>query len=109
MIEWDDEDAHKQKILNPPVIGQHLQKAVNEIKACGVSFNVWEKKNADGKGSGTLDWTSLMGSEKKQLLQQLPDRFPSFLRKETASTVQKIWKVSKYNIKNHIILFQTLH
>lgn len=104
MIEWDDEDAHKQKISNPPVIGQHLKKAINEIKACGISFNVWEKKNADGKGSGTYDWTSIMGSEKKKLLKQLPDRLPSFLRKETANTVQTIWKVStvqcKCNIQN---------
>ena len=95
MIEWDDEDALKNKVANPPPIGQHLQKAVKEINACGISFHVWEKKNADGKGSGTCDWTSLMGNEKKLLLKMLPDRFPSFLRKETVKTVETIWKVSK--------------
>lgn len=25
------------------------------IKNCGVCFNTWEKKNADGKGSGSYD------------------------------------------------------
>ena len=44
MIEWDDDDAHKNKVANPPPIGQHLQKAVKEINACGISFHVWEKK-----------------------------------------------------------------
>lgn len=95
MIEWDDEDAHKNKVYNPAAIGHHLQKAIDTINKCGVTFHVWEKKNANGKGSGTYDWTSLMGNEKKQLLKSIPDHFPSFLHKETVTTVQKIWNVCK--------------
>lgn len=53
MIEWDDEEAHKNKVSNPKAIGQHLQEAVKTINKCGVTFHVWEKKNADGKGSST--------------------------------------------------------
>lgn len=99
MIEWENEDSHKDKVANPPPIGQHQQKAVQEINVCGISFQVWEKKNADGEGSGTYmyDWTSLMGNEKKILPKLLPDRFPSFLRNETGNcqNCEKIWKVSK--------------
>ena len=72
MIEWDDEEARKNKVSNPKAIGQHLQEAVQTINKCGVTFHVWEKKNADGKGSGTYDWTSLMGNEKKTVAKNLP-------------------------------------
>ena len=93
VIEWDDEEAHKKKVSKPAPIGQHLQEAIQTINRCGITFRVWEKKNVDGKGSGTYDWTSLMGNEKKMLLRSLPECFPSILRPETAATVQKIWKV----------------
>lgn len=83
MIELDDEESHKRKVANPSVIGQHLQTAVEAINKCGVTFWVWEKKNADGKGSGTYDWTSLMGNEKKLLLKTFPEHFPSILRPVT--------------------------
>lgn len=72
MIEWDDEEAHKNKVFNPKAIAQHLQEAVQTINKCGVTFHVSEKKNADGKGSGTYNWTSLMGNEKKTVAKNLP-------------------------------------
>lgn len=80
MIELVDEESHKRKVANPSVIWQHLQTAVEAINKCGVTFWVWEKKNADGKGSGTYDWTSLIGNEKKILLKTFPGHFPSILR-----------------------------
>lgn len=33
---------------------------------------MWDKKNADEKGSGLYDWTSLLGSDKKKLMNTLP-------------------------------------
>lgn len=99
MIEWENEDSHKNKVANPPPIGQHLQKAVQEINVCGISFQVWEKKKCRWRrlGNHMYDWTSLMGNEKKILPKLLPDRFPSFLRNETGNcqNCEKIWKVSK--------------
>ena len=92
MIEWDDEEAHKNKVSNPKAIGQHLQEAVKTINKCGVTFHVWEKKNADGKGSSTYDWTSQMGN-KKMLLKTFPGYFSTLLQKEIAKTVEKISKV----------------
>ena len=34
-----------------------------------------------------------MGNEKKNLLRNFPEHFPSLLQQGTARTVQKIWKV----------------
>ena len=73
--------------------GQYLKKLVKEINATGITFNVWEKKNADGKGSGLYDWTSLLGSDKKKLMNKLPGQLESsdILFPETKETVCKIW------------------
>ena len=45
-----------------------LNKLVQAIRACGVSFNVWETKDANGKGTGRIEFSSLVGDEKKKLL-----------------------------------------
>lgn len=50
----------------------HLDKLIQAINSCGVSFLFLEKGNADGKGSGTGEWTSLMGYDRKTLLKNLP-------------------------------------
>ena len=43
----------------------HLDKLVEAIRSCGVSFAVWEKRDANGKESNIHDFTSLMGTDKK--------------------------------------------
>jgi len=73
--------------------GLYLKKLVKEINKTGITFNVWEKKNADGKGSGLYDWTSLLGSDKKKLMNKLPGQLESsnILFPETKQTVIEIW------------------
>ena len=46
----------------------YLKKFVKAINGLGVTFNIWEKKNADGGGSSIHDWTSLLGSDKRKLM-----------------------------------------
>lgn len=81
---------------------KHLRKLAETINSCGVTFNVWEKKNADGKGSGTVDWTSLMEDEKRKLLKLLPDKLveqTDGIHQGTAPTVIKIWRVRLLSIQ----------
>ena len=77
--------------------GVNLRKLSQLINSCGVTFSVWEKRNEDGKVTGKMDWTSLMGDEKKKLLRTLPDKLESnteeVIHQDTAETVIKIWKV----------------
>jgi hypothetical protein len=54
---------------------------------------VWEKPNADGRGSGVYDFTSLMGTDKKILLEKLPSKLHTVTSPETSATVIKIWQV----------------
>ena len=100
-LEWDK----KENVDKPP--GQrndkHLRALVKAIRNCGVSFNIWEKSNGDGKGSGLYDFTSLMGSDKKLLLKKLPDNLQGAIRPETSATVVQIWMVCVLNLVYSVV------
>lgn len=89
-LDWDEEDEMNRKRGEPQ--GLHLKKLIQVIKSCGVSFDVWEQRNADGKASGKYDCTSLLGPDKKILLNTLPDKLKSSLQPEASDAVIKIWK-----------------
>ena len=88
-LDWDKDDDLDSK--KGAVTGLHLKSLIGAIRSCGVSFDVWEQRNADGKASGKHDWTSLLGKDKKILLADLPSKLHSILRPETASTVVEVW------------------
>ncbi|XP_074608708.1 uncharacterized protein LOC141863128 [Acropora palmata] len=69
--------------------GFYLKKLVTTISSCGVTFSIWQKRNPDGKGSWTYDWTSLMENEKKKLLSILPDKLKDVIQNETVKDIQK--------------------
>ena len=93
-MEWDDKDDFTKKRGKPK--GLHLRKLVHLINKCGVTFSLWEKKDGDGKGMGKMDWTSLMGDERKKLLRSLPLKLQEChdaIQQDTAQTVVQLWKV----------------
>jgi len=91
-LDWDKKDnLHK---LPSKRTTTHIDILKDTINSCGVCFNIWEKRNADGNGSGTFDFTSLMGSSKKILLEQLPPKLQGVIRPSTSDTVIRIWKVN---------------
>ena len=80
-LAWDK----KENFNGPPSqkTSQHTDSLKAAINNSGVSFNVWENKNADGKGSGCYDFKSLIGSDKKILLKLLPPKLHGVLKPET--------------------------
>ncbi|XP_029210449.2 uncharacterized protein LOC114974355 [Acropora millepora] len=89
-MEWDeDEEWCKSKGMQKRF---HLKKLVTTINSCGVTFSICEKRNADSKGCGTYDWTSLMRNEKTKLLSTLPDKLKDVIQNETVKDIQKLWK-----------------
>ena len=68
----------------------HLDKLQATIRSLGVSFDVWGKRNEDGKGSGQHDFTSLLGSDKKKLLKDLPDKLKECIHLKTCQEVKDI-------------------
>lgn len=63
-------------------------KAINSL---GISFSIWNKKNADGSESQVKEFTSLLGSQKKKLLNGLPSKLSEVLYSDTCETVEQIW------------------
>ena len=89
------EKDKKDNLNKAPSARKHknMQKTIELINSCGVSFSVWEKRNADGTSSGLYDWTSMVGNEKKKVLRSLPEKFPQILDPDHCDTITKIWKV----------------
>lgn len=94
-IQWDDKEGCLSAKKRSVEKSQHVINLVKAINNCGVSFSIWEKRNADGRGSGTWDWTSLMGNDRKKLLRELPKRLANSncIQKNTCDKVAQLWKV----------------
>ena len=73
--------------------GIYLETLINTTKNLGASCSIWEKKNANGKGSGCYDWTNLIGSDKKMLMDLLPSQVQEkdILFPETKEKVIQLW------------------
>ena len=51
VMQWDDKESARAH-TGKKTIHLHVDKLTQAINSCGVSFSVWEKRNADGKGLG---------------------------------------------------------
>ena len=49
-LNWDKDNDLNRRKGDPQ--GLHLKKLIQVIRSCGVSFDVWKQRNADGKASG---------------------------------------------------------
>ena len=82
--QWDKKEHFNKRKANQN--NTHLNNLQTNIRSCGISFQIWEKTNADGKGSGMYDFTSLLGADKKKLLAELPDKLSNCIHPETSQT-----------------------
>lgn len=90
LINGDRRARDRRSLTDTP----SLKKLETIISGFGVTFRVWEKREASGKPSGIYDWTSLKGSDMKKVLQSLPSHFNSLLRADIQEVMAKIWMVS---------------
>ncbi|XP_071106486.1 uncharacterized protein [Haliotis cracherodii] len=74
----------------------HMDKLVEAIKSCGVSFSFWEEKE-----TRKLKWTSLTGQEKRKLLAKLPYKLKGKLKPNTEEKVLSLWSLL-YDIHSKI-------
>ena len=85
-MQKDKLEGHK-KVLEAP----NLLNVIKAANACGVSFNVWEEKNADGAASGHYTFTSLMGTDKVKLLSGITAHLDGCLMTDTQAAVLTTW------------------
>lgn len=78
---------------------QHLRDFVKAIRSCGLTFDVWETRDGDGKPQGRYDWTALTGRERKQLIEKLPSKLRVLLPEEVGGSVISLWNVSCTRVK----------
>ena len=81
MNDWDKEDCLDKRPSWKT--NGHMNSLIAAINSCGVTFNVWSKMDGNGRDSGLLNFTSLMGSDKKLLLKKLPAKLENVVRPET--------------------------
>ena len=90
VFDWDKEDDFEKDSNQPQ--GCHLRQLIAVIRSFGVGFDVWELRNpADKKLTGTYEFTSLLGNDKKKLLNLLPEKLPQVLRPDTYIGISKLW------------------
>jgi hypothetical protein len=92
-MEWDDKDDFLKTRGQPK--GVRLKNLTELINQCGVTFSVWEKSDGNGNGIGKVDWTSLMGDEKKKLLLKLPPKLQessNAIQRDSKNKVVQLWK-----------------
>ena len=102
-LRWDEEDNWKKRKCEQKTI--HLDHLKDIIRSCGVSFDIWEKTNADAKGSGQYDFTSLLGPDKKKLLKELPHKFEGVIQPAAENEVENLWV--KFSIIYSIVTCKT--
>lgn len=95
-VQWDKNDNNGKRPKDRTT--KHLDDLIKAVNDCGLTFNVWEKMNADGKASGVHNFTSLMGSDKKLLMKNLPEMLKGVFKADIEETIIKIWKVSMKQI-----------
>ena len=95
VVRWDLREDKNKKSNEPK--GLHLKVLVKAINDVGIPFTVWQKVDGTGKKTSGYDWRSMVGKEKKQLLNRLPEKFTEVLNPDTCDTVKKIWQVSQTN------------
>ena len=73
----------------------NLRQLERAIRSCGVSFQIWQKREPTGKPiPGSFDWTALTGKHKLQVLKMLPEKMSVLLPDGISPRVAALWKVS---------------
>lgn len=81
------EDFSKTRAQTKGINISKLFKAINSLE---ISFSIWNK-NADGSESQMKEFTSLLGSQKKKLLNRLCSKLSEVIYPDTCETVKQIW------------------
>lgn len=101
IFEVVDRDEAENKGKPPSArTSTHLDAPLTTVSSLGISLNVWRPKDSVKK----LEWTSLLGREKRLLLRKLPCHFTTLLPPERAPVIKKLWAVSKILLIMHVML-----
>ena len=79
LILFADSSDHRSK-AHRGVVTSHVKDLEAAIQSCGVSFQIHQRREANGKPiPGSYDWTALSRKHKLLVLKRLPDKISAFL------------------------------
>ena len=93
----DKQQNRRCKLLEGPMVTALLEN----IRSCGVSFKIWEKRMPTKE----FEFTSLMGNCKKKLLRKLPAKFSSCQPACLVEDVTDLWKVHYNSVSTCRVTF----
>ena len=79
--------------------GTMLKNLVQEIRSCGVTFNIFAKSRTN------TEFTSLTGSDRKKLLKFLPPKIQNCQPAKYGKEVAILWEVSKQTCQIKLIRY----
>ena len=77
-------DAQHSNDIEEELERPMISKLIENIRSCGVSFKVYPKK------SGEYEFTSLVGNDKKKLLEKLPKKLVDYQPKDCSKDVKAL-------------------
>ena len=87
----------------------NLQQLEQAIRSCGVSFQIWQKRERTGKPiSRSYYWTALTSRHKLQVLKMLPEKMTTLMPDSIFPRVAALWKVSMQHMHNNYIILKIL-
>ena len=76
------------------VVTSHIKDSEAAIQSCGVSFQIQQKREANGKPiPGSYEWTALTRKHKLLVLKRLPEKMSTLLLSQLCQAVTQLWKV----------------
>ena len=80
LILYADSRDHASREHQGEEPNNNLRQLEQAILSCGVSFQIWQKREPTGKPiSGSYDWTALTGKQKLQVLKMLPEKMSTLM------------------------------
>ena len=93
LILFADSRDHRSK-AHRGVVTSHIKELEAAIQSCGVSFQIQQKREANGKPiPGSYEWTALTRKHKRLVLKRLPEKISTLLPSQLCQAVTQLWKI----------------
>ena len=101
LILFADSSDHRSK-AHRGVVTTHVKDLEAAIQSCGVSFQIQQRREANGKPiPGSYNWTALTWKYKLLVLKKLPDKMSALLPPHLYTPVVQLWKVHVYSFLSY--------
>ena len=103
LILFADSSDHRSK-AHRGVVTSHIKELEAAIQSCGVSFQIQQKREANGKPiPDSYEWTALTRKHKQLVLKRLHEKMSTLLPSQLCQAVAQLRKVGLVIVQLHIV------